>query len=796
MKLLLQCMLLLLPIWLFAFNENEYGVIKGKVVTNDSKVAEDVSILISSLQISTVTNENGEFELTRMKPGTYTLSIALTGYTTIEKIVTVTANSITIVNVQLQLSSQQLQEVIVSSNANRFAKKKSTFVAKMPLLQLENPQAYSVVSKALLQEQVISNFDDALKNVPGLDKLWTSTGRGGDGAAYFSLRGFSVQPSMVNGIASQTNGGLDPANIDQIEVIKGPSGTLFGSSLVSFGGLINIVTKKPFETTKGEISYTNGTFGLNRLTADYNTALNVNKTVLFRLNTAYHSENSFQDAGFRKSFFIAPSLTYQVSEKVNFHFNAELYQAEATNPVMVFLNRSRKLQYTTPQALNIDYYKSFTSNDITIKTPTVSFFAQMNVQLNKRWLSQTSFSQSVRKSDGLYSYIMFLQPTNDTLLTRLVSSQNAVGTTTNIQQNFIGDFTIGKMRNRLVAGIDVANLKTLNNSTAYIQFDMVNSLVSDSRYAQITRQAVDAKIAANTAPTKASTHVLTYGAYVSNVLNITEQLLVMTSVRVDKFDNKGSKNYATGITSGSYQQTAVSPKLGLIYAVVKNKVSIFSNYMNGFRNVAPTTQPDGSVAIFKPQQANQWEVGIKLDAFAGKLTGTISYYDIRVTNVLIPDPNRVGFTIQEGNIVSKGFEADVITTPINGMQIVAGYSYNNSKNTNAAPATNGRRPTNAGPENLINLWVSYTLQNGAVKGLGAGFGGNYASENYITNSLATGEFIVPAYTIINASVFYNQPMFRIGLKLDNCTNTAYWKGWSTIEPQMPRRLSANLTFRF
>jgi len=297
-------MLLLLPIWLFAFNENEYGVIKGKVVTNDSKVAEDVSVLIQSLQISTVTNENGEFELARMKPGTYTLSIALTGYTTIEKIVTVTASSITIVNVQLQLSSQQLQEVIVSSNANRFAKKKSAFVAKMPLLQLENPQTYSVVSKALLQEQVISNFDDALKNVPGLDKLWTSTGRGGDGAAYFSLRGFSVQPSMVNGIASQINGGLDPANIEQIEVIKGPSGTLFGSSLVSFGGLINIVTKKPFETTKGEISYTNGTFGLNRLTADYNTALNANKTVLFRLNTAYHSENSFQDAGFRKSFLL------------------------------------------------------------------------------------------------------------------------------------------------------------------------------------------------------------------------------------------------------------------------------------------------------------------------------------------------------------------------------------------------------------------------------------------------------------------------------------------------------------
>src|SRR6201999_4346971 len=116
----------------------------------------------------------------------------------------------------------------------------------MPLKSIENPQVYSTVSSDLLKQQAITNFDDALKNVPGVHKLWESTGRGyGDGTSYFSLRGFEAQATMVNGLPGLTSGSLDPANIERIEVIKGPSSTLFGSSIVSYGGLINTVTKRP-----------------------------------------------------------------------------------------------------------------------------------------------------------------------------------------------------------------------------------------------------------------------------------------------------------------------------------------------------------------------------------------------------------------------------------------------------------------------------------------------------------------------------------------------------------------------
>ncbi len=93
---------------------------------------------------------------------------------------------------------------------------------------------------------------------------------------------------------------------------------------------------------------------------------------------------------------------------------------------------------------------------------------------------------------------------------------------------------------------------------------------------------------------------------------------------------KALLNYLNGTKTGNYNQTSVSPKFGLVYQVVKDKVGVFANYMNGFKNVAPVTQPlpelDGN---FKPQHANQYEGGVKLNVLKNRLNFTLSYYDLK-----------------------------------------------------------------------------------------------------------------------------------------------------------------------
>ncbi|CAL1518436.1 Metal-pseudopaline receptor CntO [Chitinophaga sp. MM2321] len=787
------------------------GSIKGNITTSEGEAAAYVSVQIKRNSRGTVTDAKGDFTFRRVEPGQYTLLVSLIGYESTEETVMVTANQATTVKLHLQLSKTQLAEVTITGGKNKLANKESDYIARLPIKNLENPQVYNVVGKELMKEQVVTSFDDALKNAPGVSRLWSSTGRPNDGAGYFSMRGFSVQPSMVNGIAGISNGGIDPADIERIETIKGPSGTLFGSSLISFGGLINIVTKKPYDVFGGEISYTGGGFGLNRITADLNTPLNEDKSVVLRTNAAYHYEGSFQDAGFKKSFFLAPSLSYKVNDRLSFLINTEFYNGESTNALMVFLNRSRQLIARTPEELGIDFNRSFTANDIAYKTPTMNLSGQATYKLSDKWVSQTNVSRGVRNSNGYYSYVMFLdqgdatvQKPNDTLLSRFAYHQNSTTTATDIQQNFIGDFKIGQLRNRVVAGLDFLSIKTSNDNSPYLLFDMVNAVnTQDPRYAELNRPALDAKLAQTTAgQTKNAVSNYTYSAYISDVLNITDELIAMASVRIDYFDNKGTINYLTRKTSGDYNQVSVSPKFGLVYQVVKNKVSLFANYMNGFRNTPPVTQPLPELeGTFKPQQANQLEGGVKLDAFKNRLSLSASYYNILVKDMtraasIVKDGQTYNYTIQDGSQRSKGVEIDLVANPLPGLNVVAGYGYNDSKMVESDINVINRRPTTAGPEHLVNWWISYTANSGALHGLGAGFGGNYASDNMITNDLRTGVFTLPAYTVLNASIFYQVKAYRLALKLDNIADKVYYGGWTTVEKQLPRRLSANVTFKF
>ncbi|MCD0488420.1 TonB-dependent receptor [Pedobacter sp. MC2016-14] len=802
MKRKLLC--LVLCCLLFGLNSyaQQNGTVKGKVLTLDGKPAENISVRIVGTSLGASTNEYGEYKIGNVKPGTYTLKATAIGLQTHEESVTVTAKGTASADFTISANFAQLQEVNVSTGKNKFTNKKSQYVAKMPLNNLENPQVYSVISKELLADQVITSYDDALKNAPGLNKLWSSTGRGSDGAGYFSLRGFAVQPTLVNGLPGLTNGSLDVSNVERIEVVKGPSGTLFGSSVVSYGGLINTVTKQPFAVAATEVTYTAGSYGLNRLTADVNAPLDAEGKLLLRVNAAYTDQNSWQDAGFSKTRFFAPSLAYKLNDKVSFLLNAQFLSAEGTNPTMLFFNRSVALKSTSLEQLGYNPNKSYTSNDITIKTPVISVQAQMNWKISEDWNSQTIVSRGSAQADGFYSYLFESatagpNPLGTGIFNRLISDQNSTTQTTDIQQNFIGDFSIGGLRNRVVAGLDYFNRTVLNSSSGYAPVGAITLGPAGTNTGNLTRQGVDAAIAglgSAAAPTRIAQDI--YSAYISDVINFTPELSGMASVRIDRFQNSGLSNPA----ASKYGQTAVSPKFGLVYQVLKDQLSVFGNYMNGFKNAAPRNTVISGIAgvkTFDPEQANQWEAGIKSDLFDGKLSGSLSYYNIKVSNTILSLSGTADIDFsQGGNQYSKGFDAQITANPFPGFNIIASYTKNKNKLTNTGTTAEGRRYVGAGPENLANAWLSYKIMTGTVKGLGFGFGGNYQGKNMIVNDRIVGVFTLPSNTVLNASVSYATGPFNFALKVNNLTDKDYYQGWTTLEPMQPRTVAGSISYKF
>jgi len=786
-----------LMIGLSVFAQSKNGSIKGSVKTSDGVAAESVLISIKGVASATA-DRKGYYSLKNVPAGNYTIIARLVGVSPVSQEITILPGESKVIDFTLNASNEQLKEVVVTGGKNnKFAVKESEFVSKMPLKNLENPQVYTVISKELLTDQVITSYDDALKNAPGIDKLWSSTGRNSDGAAFFSLRGFAVQPTLVNGLPGLTNGSLDVSNIERIEVIKGPSGTLFGSSLISYGGLINTVTKQPHDGMSGEVNYTAGSYGLNRVTLDFNAPLDKAHKLLFRVNAAYHDEDSFQDAGFKKSRYFAPSLSYKVNDRLSFLINTQFLKSESTMATMLFFNRGIALKTNNLAGLGYDRNKSYTSNDLSVKNPVSSAQGQMNYKISDSWTSQTLVSVGSAKSDGLYSYLYegSYLPGNSNVpsnFDRYSSDLNSNTKTTDIQQNFIGDFNIGKMRNRIVAGLDYFNRTFIDKSSGYVGVGKITLGPGGTDSGILTAENVGALTAASTFTDSKITQEI-YSAYASDVINLTPQLSAMLSLRVDRFKNGG---FSTA-DADKFSQTALSPKFGLVYQVVKDQVSLFGNYMNGFTNSAPRTvdlNGISTVRTFDPEQANQWEGGLKTDFFEGKLTGSISYYDIKVSNVIL-SVGQNDFS-QGGKNYSRGIDFEIAANPLPGFNIIAGYSKNKSKLTDGDLEYEGRRPETAGPEDLVNAWFSYKILTGTVKGLGFGFGGNYAGKNRILNRATTGVFTLPSYTVLNASASYSMRHFNFAVKLDNLTDKEYYKGWSTLEPMRPRTVSGSVGYRF
>lgn len=801
----------------------EKATIKGQISLTNNQAADNVSVTLKGTKIGTNTDANGFYEIKNIKPGNYVLKVSGIGYSSKEKSVSLNSGDSIIEDFKISENSQELNEIVVNGNRkNPLARKETQQVSRLPLKNLENPQVYTTITAELLKEQVVTNLDDALKNAPGLTPLWASTGRGGDGAGYFSLRGFAVQPTMTNGLPGLTNGGLDPANIDKIEVIKGPSGTLFGSSLISYGGLINLTTKKPYDRFGGEVSYTAGSNGLNRVTADVNTPVDEEHRINFRVNTAYHTENSFQDAGFKKSFFFAPSLSYQVNDKLSFFINTEFMNNKQTNATMLFLDRAAPLRVHNMNELGYDNKRSYTSNELAIETPSYNLQGQMMYKFNDQWTSQTVVSRGSSSSNGYYSYLYEgtqyapAEISEGIVLGRSMNYQNSTTLTTDIQQNFIGDFKIGNLRNRLVVGLDYFNRGMVDNSSNYVRNGNVyignldvatvnqylynitdpTKYITNGDNGNLTKAGTDALIAsAGISMNKTKQEV--YSAYFSDVINFTPALSAMASLRVDRFVTEGDLS----TNADDFNQTAFSPKFGIVYQPIIDKVSLFANYMDGFANSAPVTEilGDGTTRprTFKPEHANQFEIGTKLNVFKDKLYATFSYYDIQVKDQVYVVYTATSQTpYQDGAQRNKGFEAEFVANPIDGLNIVAGYSYVDAVLNAGDPSFVGRRPESSGPRNLANLWASYKFPEGDLKGFGLGFGGNYADKNLIMNRNGVGQFTIPSYTVLNSSIFYGTEKYTLTLKLDNIANVDTYDGWSTIHPRNMRTVAANFSYRF
>ncbi|WP_346318037.1 TonB-dependent receptor [Chitinophaga sp. YIM B06452] len=836
-------LLLLLLLSVAAYSQS--ASLSGKVTTGQGQPVGSITVALLDSRWGAVTDENGEYRIQHIKPGTYTVQLSFTGKVQKTENVTLTAGSNTKLDFTITYGARELEEVVVETS--KIMNRAASTANKISLSSLETPQIVHSISSVILRKQNAMTLEDAMKNAPGMTKLWDATSRP-DGGSIFVSRGFQVTTKVRNGLPNIVNTNVEMANLERIEVIKGPSATMFGSIVSSYGGLINRVTKKPYFQNGGYADVSYGSFNFYRASADANFVIQKDKMAA-RLNIAGQNQDSWQDAGFQRSYIIAPSFLYKPNDRLTLNLDAEivgskgnsnggnfmfiltpgtinnalsgvlLQQGLSQQQVAAIMSQAPK---TFKEAFGTDkvdefklsYDRSFINNEVYSSTQSNAFFADGSYRISRHWTTQTAVTYSLSHNNGYapYQYLLpnylgtfinsmmsggapsFGTPGHDStgrMVWRPVGSTN----TFNVQQNFISDYQWGKVRNRAVIGFDYAYYKSLVTYNRFYGslfgavpypdlFDIVPVDGNSPKMDDLNKANVLNAFSTRppgTLPYDQKSRVIS--GYVNNVTNITDYIIVSAGVRMDNFRNLILKE----------NQTKWSPKFGLIIMPVKDVLSIFANYQNSFTNKFGA---DRNNKAFVPEEANQKEAGVKYSLFGNKLTGSVSYYDILAKNMIRTDISDPQFNIQDGEQKSKGLEAEIVANPFTGWTILLGYAYNDSRYVKAEADVEGLRPVGSGPWNMVNFWTNYTFTETKLKGLGIGLSLNYSGESYAFNQRPDGALVLPAYAVLGSHITYDAKRYRLGVKVNNITGEKYWMGWSNIIPQMKRQLIGTVTVKF
>lgn len=765
-----------------AFSQQNKGVLKGKIITSDGNPAAYVNIILKSTSLGAITDNTGSFEIKSIPYGDYTLECSLMGLETKNIVFSITKNDTILNEIILKESTEELDEIlIVSQRLNQFAHNELEYVARIPLKNINNPQSYSIITEALLNEQINTGLPSAFKSITGGGYVESN-----DGNVSVYLRGFRSDVHIRNGGIAWVKAPIDPQNIERIELIKGPGSLFYGANVnnvSNYGGIVNKVTKEAYEGEKLDIGFVTGSWEQIRTTLDYNTV--VNENVFFRLNSAYNSENSFQDQGIIREFMLAPSLTINVSDNLIVEANLEYNQSKRN------LNFARGISgglisdsVNSWDDLNWDYNTNYGTNEIAGKFNSTVAQVLLNYKMSDTWTSKTTFTSANLFTDANYLRVLMLD--ENTVGRRILQLDPRESGNTHIQQDFLNVIEGDKIDNKLVGGVSyLNNYEDFQRTGVWNVIDNVD--VNNPIINGLTNEQFEASIA-NQVKNKTISKFKTLGLYAFDAITFNNQLTLAAGLRFDRFMNENT--IFNGVESANgYNQNAVSSKFGVAYNPFNNKASLFVNYMDGLTNNAPSDNGAGEIITWDAERAKQWEVGTKFNFAGGKLKSTISYYNINIDNNIIVDEN--GVNVQEGETISKGFEIDLIANPFPGLNFVAGYTKNNAtlEKVNVGSENIVGNSLSYAPENVWNFWLSYQLLRGKLNGLGFGVGANHMSEIYNSTE---NNFGSEDYTTLDATVFYKKDNYKISLKVDNIFDKEYYNGYGI--PQKPFNFRVGIAY--
>ncbi|QKH34513.1 TonB-dependent siderophore receptor [Achromobacter pestifer] len=620
------------------------------------------------------------------------------------------------------------------SGANPYLVGNATSATKTATPLMETTQSISVVTQERMTVQGVQTVSDALSYTAG---VYANVAGDNPTDNTLMVRGFQQisTNAYTDGLRNSNTGYFapEPYGMDRIEVLKGPSSVMYGQG--SPGGIINFVSKRPLFESHREVGLSTGSNDRIQGSMDIGDVIDEPGTLAYRLVALGRNADSNIDGVPDDRVYVAPSLTWAPSARTSvtllasYQRNRNLFTSNLPYSVLDGSNpngrvpRHRSLNQPgfdkeQGELTNIGYELSHAFSDA------------WTFQQNFRYGHFKGYEDQLFRNSGVI---------NGTDIARYYQLRDYDSDTYSVDNRLVGKFATGALDHTLLVGLDyqyskrTADTQTGNAPPINI-YHPVRVSIDTSRYTSLLS-------------TDESSRQL--GVYLQDQVKLNQWVATLAG-RYD-WVNQRTTNVLRDVRTDTAAEDFTG-RAGLGYAFESG----FFPYVSYSESFSPLTGTDINGAQFKPEKAKQYEVGVKYQAPGSDSYVTLAAFDLRRQNVLTTNPQNTSFSVQEGEVRSRGLELEGVLRPVRGLNVIASYTYNDVEvtkdNPNFAGLSNkGKAPVRV-PRHLLSLWTDYTLSSGTLEGLTLGAGVRYTGSTF---GDAQNTFKVPAYTLVDAMVGYD-----------------------------------------
>ncbi len=702
------------------------------------------------------------------------------------------------------------------------------------------PFAIQAFTESFIADQKPRDIFDVARYSPGV------TYRSNDfneGNANLAIRGFAVSatPGNVQILRDGFHGPsiFDFTNISRVEVVKGPSSFLYGQ--VAPGGIVNVITKNPQSKFAASADATYGTDGQYRVDADLTGP--ASKTVFYRLATSYDQDMHYWDPYDSHSRDFAPSLLWQPNDRISVSLKYENFRKVETPQLMQKPGRNTQAGVVpTASDPNLsgtdvpglpDNWNSMAYSDYR-RSDADSLSAWADFKLDDHWNLRTGYSHLKYKIDAVATGNFGMADNTTLLQGRRVRGQIYTNRGDTLEAQAVGKYAIAGTSLHLLFGAQSID-RSFDNWAAQAPNDpALGSTPTESPLplwdlSDPSTWDRDATVSLATLTENATDRTTDYhdrSVYGGSTFGfLDDRLLVLAGWRRTLTESQLT-DHLTGVTQPRITASAVTPQYGLLYKFTGG-YSLFASYAESF---VPGSQilnrPDGTTAPAAPTKGKGYDIGIKGDLAGGRVSGTLTFFDVRNKNVVndlamtTAGASVVIYNVQSGEQRSRGFELDTTATLSDNWQLYFSYSYMKARITefsgddDAILAQDPAMLDEAGQRNyknvlrfhdaplqmsaphIANLWTRYNFTGTDLGGIYVAGGFNYVHDQTLLSD--SPQSSRQTYTLLNAMVGYswqaNGRRMSVDLMGKNLLDEHYRPSQSTRG--RPRELLLTLTARF